>query len=35
VSKSYEQILADSTLASLLSDEGVIAVPRYERPGIP
>lgn len=29
--RSYEEILADSTLAVLLSDEGVIPVPRYDR----
>lgn len=29
--RSYEAILADSTTASLLSDEGVIPTPRYER----
>jgi hypothetical protein len=29
--RSYEEILADSTLAALLSDEGVIPVARYDR----
>ena len=29
--RSYEEILADSALAVLLSDEGVIPVPRYDR----
>lgn len=31
IAMPYEKILADSTLAYLLSDEGTIAVPRYER----
>lgn len=29
---SYEKVLADSLLAPLLSDEGVVALPRYEKP---
>lgn len=29
--RSYEEILADSTLSVLLSDEGVIPLPRYDR----
>jgi len=28
----YEKVLADSTLAALLSDEGVVPQPRYEKP---
>ena len=32
VIRSYEKILVDPQLANLLSDEGVIALPRYDRP---
>ena len=31
VAQSYEQILSDPRLSALLSDEGLMAVPRYER----
>ena len=33
IRRTFEQVLADPALAYLLSDEGVVAVPRYERPG--